>query len=56
MNFDWSAATVIRILLFVVLAAAASFILIRLLKFIGGVIIGFIVTLLLAYLYFKSQM
>ena len=56
MNFDWSAANIIRILIYVALSAAAFFILTRVLKFIAGVILGFAVTIFLAYLYFKSQM
>ena len=55
MNFDLNAANIIRILIYVALSVAAFVILIRVLKFLAGVILGFAVTMFLAYLYFKTQ-
>ena len=56
MNFDLNAANIIRILFYVALSVAAFVILIRVLKFLAGVILGFAVTMFLAYLYFKTQL
>ncbi len=56
MNFDLNAANIIRILIYVALSVAAFIILTRVLKFVAGVILGFAVTLILAYLYFKTRL
>ncbi|MBR2720294.1 MAG: hypothetical protein IKB74_03065 [Lentisphaeria bacterium] len=53
MNFELNAANIVRTLIYIVSAVAAFVVLIRILKFFAGVIFGFVVTLLLAYLYFR---
>ena len=54
MNFDLNAANIVRILIYAVLSMAAFVILVRILKFFAGVIFGFVVTLVLAYFYFRQ--
>lgn len=54
MDFDLNAANIVRTLIYIVLSVAAFAILIRILKFFAGMIFGFVVTLLLAYLYFSQ--
>ena len=56
MNFDLNVANIIRILIYVALSVAAFVILTRILKFFAGIILGFVVKMVLAYLYFKTRL
>ncbi|MBR7107523.1 MAG: hypothetical protein IKC89_03805 [Lentisphaeria bacterium] len=52
MTWDFNTAEIIRTTIYVVLAIAGFIICIKLLKFLLGIIIGFVLTLVLAYIYF----
>lgn len=52
MNFDWNNIDFIRLAIYLALAIAGFVILIKVLKFAAGMIFGFIVTLILAALYY----
>ena len=54
MNFDLNAANIIRALIYIALSVAAFAVLIRILKFFAGFILGFAATLILAYFYFRQ--
>ena len=53
MGFELNAVTVVRTVIYAALAVTAFFVLVRLLNFFAGIILGFVVTLLLVYLYFR---
>ena len=52
MNFDLNNIDFVRLAIYALMAVAAFAVLIRLLKFVAGVILGFAVTLILAALYY----
>ena len=52
MAWDFTSAEIIRTAIYVALAIVAFVICIKLLKFLLGIIIGFALTLALAYFYF----
>lgn len=52
MNFDLNNIDFVRLAIYALMAVAGFAVLIRLLKFVAGVILGFIVTLILAALYY----
>ena len=52
MNFDLNNIDFVRLAIYALMAVAGFVVLIRLLKFVAGVILGFAVTLILAALYY----
>lgn len=52
MNFDWNNIDIVRLAIYLALAIAGFVILIKVLKFAAGMLFGFIVTLILAALYY----
>ena len=54
MNFDISTANMIQLAIYVALAVVSFVVLIKFLKFVAGVIVGFAVTMILAYLYYLN--
>ena len=52
MNFDLNNIDFVRLAIYALMAVAGFAVLIRLLKFVAGVILGFIVSLILAALYY----
>lgn len=53
MEFELNAVTIIRTVIYAALAVTAFFVLVRVLNFFTGLILGFVVTLLLVYWYFR---
>ena len=54
MNFDISTTNIVQLAIYIAIAVAAFVVLIKLLKFAAGVILGFAVTMILAYLYYRN--
>jgi len=52
MNFDLNNINFVRLAIYLVMAIAGFAVLIRVLKFVAGVILGFAVTLILAAMYY----
>lgn len=52
MNFNWNNIDIVRLAIYLALAIAGFVILIKVLKFAAGMLFGFIVTLILAALYY----
>ena len=52
MNFDWNNIDYVRLAIYLAMAIAGFVVLIKLLKFAAGMLFGFIVTLILAALYY----
>ena len=52
MNFDLNNINIVRLAIYLVMAIAGFVVLIRVLKFVAGVILGFVVTLALAAMYY----
>ena len=52
MNFDWNNIDFIRLAIYLALAIAGFVVLIKVLKFAAGMLFGFVVTLILAALYY----
>lgn len=53
MDFQWGTPDIIRSAIYILLAIAGFVICIKLLKLVFGIIIGFALTLFLAYMYFS---
>lgn len=52
MNIDFNTANIIRLVIYIITAVIAFAVLIKFLKFVLGIIVGFVITLILAYLYY----
>ena len=52
MNFDLNNINIVRLAIYLVMAIAGFVVLIKVLKFVAGVILGFVVTLILAAMYY----
>ena len=52
MDFSWELADIARTAIYLLLAVAGFIVCIKLLKLVVGIIIGFALTLFLAYMYF----
>lgn len=52
MNFDLNNTDIVRLAIYLVMAIAGFAVLIKALKFVTGIILGFVVTLALAAMYY----
>lgn len=52
MNFDLANIDFVRLAIYLVVAIAGFVVLIKVLKFVAGIIFGFVVTLILAAMYY----